>query len=89
MPRQPVLQNAENSPKPVAPAYFFALGVGAAVVIDAYFVDAHAGYAGYFGGYFRLEAEAIFLDFLALNDIAPEQLATRFHVGQVQVGHHI
>nr|GFD11944.1 hypothetical protein [Tanacetum cinerariifolium] len=46
--------------------------VGAAVVADAYFVNAGVGQARYFGRDFGLEAEALFFKLNALNDVAPK-----------------
>src|SRR5262249_7143607 len=81
--------DAVDGPKTVFPVDFLAFLIGAAVVGDAHFVDAQAGHAGYFGGDFGLEAEAVFLQGDTLDDIGSGEPFTRFHVGQVQVVEHV
>jgi hypothetical protein len=53
-----VFENAPDGADPVAPADFFAFVVSAAVVGDAYLVDA-ASHPGHLGGNFRFEAKAL------------------------------
>ena len=79
---------APNSTHSVLPINFFAFGVGAAVVGDGDFVDADAA-TGDFGGDLRFEAEAVFLDGDALEDLASEGFIAGLHVREVEVGEHV
>jgi hypothetical protein len=58
------------------------------MVGDGDFVNARV-HAGDFGSDFRLEAEAIFLNFDGLNKLAPEGLVAGFHVREIQIGEHV
>ena len=83
-----VLDDADQSAHAVAPSDLLALGVGSTGVRDADLVDAES-LAGQLGRDLGLEAEPILLDLDRLDDLAPEHLVARLHVGQVQVGEHV
>lgn len=83
-----ILQNAIDSPHAVFPADFFAFFIGAAVVGDGNLINRDFE-LGDFGGNFRFEAEAVFLDGDLFEDITLEDFVAGFHVGKVQIGEHV
>src|SRR5258708_683552 len=65
-----VFHDGVDGAEAVAPADFFALGIGAAVIRDADLVDAAALEPGHLGGDLRLDAAALLLDLAFLPHTA-------------------
>src|SRR5215470_425359 len=88
LPKEVVLDDAVNGPKTVLPDDLLPLRVGPAVVGDSDLVD-RAAHPGDLGSDLRFEAEALFLDVDALNDIALECLVAGLDVGEIQIRQHV
>src|SRR6185437_329393 len=83
-----IFENAPDRVHAVAPADFFALQIGAAMVGNGHFENAQL-HARHFRGDFRLETEPAFLDVHFLNHFPAKRFVAGLHVGEVQVGRHV
>ena len=83
-----VLKDGVDGTKTIAPADFFTLGVGSAVVADPHLIDG-AAQPGDFGGDFGLKPKAVFLQGDLFQDFPAEDFITGLHVGDIDVGQHV
>src|SRR5215471_20957127 len=83
-----VFDDAVNGSKTVLPDDLLPLRVGPAVIGDPDLVDRTA-HPGDLGSDLGFEAEALFLDVDALNDIALEYLVAGLDVGEIQIRQHV
>ena len=83
-----VFQDAANGADAVAPADFFAFGVGASMIRHSHFVDADSHFS-HFSRDLWLETEAVFFNLDFLNDLASENFVAGLHVGEIEVGEHV
>lgn len=88
LPKQVVFQNAVNGAEAVFPADFLAFFVGAAVIGNAYLIDAAACFSD-LGGDFWLKAKAVFLNADRLDYLAAKGFVAGFHIAEVDIGQHI
>src|SRR5580704_1772583 len=82
---------AHDAPKradSVFPTDFLSLGIRPPIVRDWRLVYGPARLCN-FDGYFLLEAEPIFFQVKAQNDVTPQSLVTGPYVGKVQICHHV
>src|SRR5271157_1591624 len=73
---------------PVPCGYLLAFFVGASIVTDRRFVDG-ALQLGHLGGNLDLKSKPVRMNLHLPDNIAPESLVTRFHVGKVDVGRQV
>src|ERR1700730_4540847 len=85
---QRILKQAIQSPKPVFPANFLTLFIGAAPVTDSYFINAQVP-PRHLHRDLGFKSKPVLFDRDGLNNFPPEHFVTGFHIGKIDVGQAI